>query len=518
MARLKSAPRRRRSPLRPDAAGGEDRLSSLPDALLRRVLSCLDTRTALSTAVLSRRWARLVRDLPTLRRALDRRRRARDIDGKGKLLRYIKRCDRRAMRAFLDGVAGILDAPPSGGARRRRANALYLEFFRTYDGAGIIDRMIETAVGEWGVQHLDVVVLRSAPRDPPLPAYVFPDHLLDDERHRSRLRSLTLGHCVLPPLHRYAALQRLVLQDTPASTPMHAYDAVFHGGCGAALRVVHLLCCRGASDVLEIDAPCSGVEELVVDSCSFRAIELRELPELRHFACLGDETAPVVVELSFGTVPRLTHVNLTLTFSASTSPATPHRVLDSLLGGAPASMSRLAVRFTGPKRWILPRPLDTTLLGLRELLVADVPPTWDISWPRLLLEASPALETLHIHVAAGDGGSCSSSPADEHQGGPIYWQPRRKFRHQQLREVCMVGFANTPRQTRFLRYLVRVCKALERVVLVREGRVEEDGLWGWKTVVEQRDRPWTLADWISVSAEIKHGRRWSKPHVEVTLV
>ena len=159
MARLKSAPRRRRSPLRPEAAGGEDRLSSLPDALLRRVLSCLDTRTALSTAVLSRRWARLVRDLPTLRfsvadvlppryfRALDRRRRARDIDGK--LLRYIKRCDRRAMRAFLDGVAGILDAPPSGGARRRRANALYLEFFRTYDGAGIIDRMIETAVGDW---------------------------------------------------------------------------------------------------------------------------------------------------------------------------------------------------------------------------------------------------------------------------------------------------------------------------------------------------------------------------------
>jgi hypothetical protein len=71
MARLKNAPRRRRSPVLPEAAGGEDRLSSLPDALLRRVLSRLDTRTALSTAVLSRRWAHLPRDLPALRFSIE---------------------------------------------------------------------------------------------------------------------------------------------------------------------------------------------------------------------------------------------------------------------------------------------------------------------------------------------------------------------------------------------------------------------------------------------------------------
>ncbi|KAF0892684.1 hypothetical protein E2562_017660 [Oryza meyeriana var. granulata] len=89
MARMKSALRLK--------AGGADRLSSLPDGLLRRILSRLDTRTALSTAVLARRWARLPRDLPALRfsvfdvlptgyfRALDRDLRARargaDIHG-----------------------------------------------------------------------------------------------------------------------------------------------------------------------------------------------------------------------------------------------------------------------------------------------------------------------------------------------------------------------------------------------------------------------------------------------------
>ncbi|KAF0892685.1 hypothetical protein E2562_017661 [Oryza meyeriana var. granulata] len=376
----------------------------------------------------------------------------------------MKRCDRRATRAFLEGIAGILDAP-SGGARRRRAKALYLEFFRT-EGADRIDRMIETAVGEWGVEHLDVVVLRSAPRDPPLPFYTFPDHLLDDEHHCSRLRSLTLGYCVLPPLHRYTALERLVLQDTAPSTPMSVYGTVFND-CGAPLRVVHLLCCRGASDVLEVDAPFSGVQELVVEECSFRAIELRDLPELRYFACLADDA----LEL------------------------------------------RLIVRFTGPKRWILARPLDTTLLGLRELLVADVPSSWDVSWPRLLLEAATELEILHIHVSQD-----ASSPG-EHQrpeGRAIHWQPR-KFRHRRLREVYMVGFRNTPRQIRFLRYLVRVCKPLQHVMLARDGRIEEDGLWAWKTVDQKEDCSWSLADWMLVNREIKRGRCWSKRHVRVIL-
>uniref|UniRef100_A0A0E0EI28 Uncharacterized protein n=1 Tax=Oryza meridionalis TaxID=40149 RepID=A0A0E0EI28_9ORYZ len=42
-------------------------------------------------------------------------------------------------------------------------------------------------------------------------------------------------------------------------------------------------------------------------------------------------------------------------------------------------MSRLAVRFTAQKRWILLHPFDATMLGLRELLVVNVPPTWDVS-------------------------------------------------------------------------------------------------------------------------------------------
>jgi hypothetical protein len=47
-------------------AGGENRLSALRDDLILLIVTRLDTRTALSTAVLARRWAHIPRELPAL--------------------------------------------------------------------------------------------------------------------------------------------------------------------------------------------------------------------------------------------------------------------------------------------------------------------------------------------------------------------------------------------------------------------------------------------------------------------
>jgi hypothetical protein len=241
MARIKR-PRRCASP--GSDGGGVDHLSALPDNLIRLILRLLDTRTALSTAVLARRWARLPREVPALdlrvsdvlprryHRGLALRRAttpvrdciagfaAQEPDA------LLARCERRAMRAFADGVAGLLD-----GDDRRRAKSLRLEFFPTEESA-CVDRLIPTAIADWGVEDLEVVV-----RPPHLdgrndddddgPAYAFPHHRLDDELHRSRLCRLTLANCTVPPLYRYGALAELVLRDMPASTPAATYQRLF---------------------------------------------------------------------------------------------------------------------------------------------------------------------------------------------------------------------------------------------------------------------------------------------------
>ena len=49
-----------------------------------------------------------------------------------------------------------------------------------------------------------------------------------------------------------------------------------------------------------------------------------------------------------------------------------HDALGCFLENAPI-IGSLAVRFTGSKRWIVPRLLDTNLWGLRQLLIAEVP-------------------------------------------------------------------------------------------------------------------------------------------------
>ncbi|KAM3351835.1 hypothetical protein ACQJBY_023617 [Aegilops geniculata] len=501
MPRLRRVRRRR--------AVEDDRLSALPEELIRLIVSRLDTRSALSTAVLARRWARVPRELPAYdfrvsdilpaeydqTVALRRLDLARDkalsrvVDG------LMASCEASTMRAFVGGVTGFLEA--DGGAARRCPKTLRLEFFQTDDGGRIVDRLITAAVGAWGVEDLEVVV-RPAFHGP-APGYGIPHDRLKDGG-RSRLRSLTLGNCAVPPkLHCYGALTKLVLRDMAASsTPAGVYERVF-SEC-ARLQVLHLTSCGCVGDSLEV---CSQIRELVVEGCSFMEIELRDLPMLARLACLTN-----TVELVFGSVPCLTHTNLTFFVEEDplVLPPVPHHhdELNQFLDMSP-TMENLVIRFTGPKTWIGVKKLDKPLVQLKRLLVADVPSNWDVSWTRTLLMAAPSLEVLHIHAAH------SEIPETY---GIIWSRTSQKQCHPHMKELVMIGFKLTRLQMEFLKYVVSACTSMQRIVLLKDGRVGYHGLWDWDMVREQQECRWRDRDKRAVRRMIQSG---PSPLLELTL-
>nr|CAB3459559.1 unnamed protein product [Digitaria exilis] len=122
----------------------------------------------------------------------------------------------------------------------------------------------------------------------------------------------------------------------------------------------------------------------------------------------------------------------------------------------------LVIRFTGPERWIVPSSSPSEFLpNLRRLLVADVPSSWDVTWPRLLLEMAPNLEILHIHIDIVHGEE--EVPADEE----IPWslardRELRPLHH--LKEFVVAGFEGTARQIYLVKFVVRACTAALRLV------------------------------------------------------
>lgn len=474
---------------RPKAAPGDDRISALPDDLLLLILRRLDTRAALGAGVLSRRWARLPRELA----ALDLRvsdvlpphyqrwvLRYRDISSKGTFAMYgprltrrefmpnMTRYERRAMRAFTSSVEGLLAA----GARRR-VSRLRLEFFTT-NNTGCIDRLISRAMDDWGVDDLEVIA-RPTFREETV--HAFPSHGLCDEPGASRLRSLKLGGCVIPPrLHRYGALTRLVLQDV-AESPPSAYEAVFDS-C-PQLQVVHLNSCHcdlGTS--MLVDAPDSQIRELVVENCVIGSVWLRGLPKLERLASMSTR---LCIEDS-DSVPCLRQWHLArrlgIEVEGFRQALRKHLQLDTFVEHTP-EITDLIIRFTGPDRWIVPSSSPLSLLpNLRRLLVADVPSSWDVAWPRGLLEMAPSLETFHIHIA-----SCTEDPNEE-----ISWQAT-KLRQHRLKEFVIAGFDGAERQIYLVKFVIGVCTALRSVAMFRNGHAQDKGYWDWNMVTQQHS--WT---------------------------
>jgi hypothetical protein len=365
-----------------------------------------------------------------------------------------------------------------------------------------MNRLIAKSIDNWGVSDLEAV---AKPIHHEQSVHTFPSHGLCQDPRASCLLSLKLRCCVLPPLHEFNALTTLVLQDLPRSTPAAAYEGVFTS-C-QQLQVLHLksCACSGNSDLVVVDGPSSGIKELIVDKCAFSQMCLRALPNLESLASLGPR-----VFLESASFPRLRKFNLTcshgMTMRGFREYLKKNLKIDheSLLEYMP-DITHLILRISGPDRWIVPSRSPSTLLpNLRRCLIADVPSSWDVSWARLLLETAPALEVLHIHIA-----TCIEEPGDK-----IRWKPS-KLRHHHLEEFTIVGYEGRERQIYLVNFVMRVCTALRRVSIFKNGHAQNKGHWDWELVTQQHS--WTDEEKDSTLMHIMDGVSLSVDPVQLAF-
>lgn len=390
------------------------------------------------------------------------------------------------MRAMVSSVRSLRTH-----RHRRVCSRLSLEFF-AFSTSATINRLVADAVDSWGVEDLEVVAKSTEPITHAHPVYTFPRGRISRKPGESRLRSLKLVNCLPPPLEGFTALTTLLLRDLPCSTPAAVYEGVV-AAC-PQLRVLHLVSCSFDKDTarwLVFDAPMSEIRGLVADG-PLMTVKLRSLPKLERLTAVDGS----VLLCSDANVPCLAHVSLVFSIGPLDHSIVNHLIAMFMLflKDAAISMRNLILRFTGPETWILPnlkKNQFSLMPNLKKLLVADVPSSWDVSWPRILIQAAPLLESLHVHVSQSQ---CQHDEEPDRQNISSYLQQPSSSsswqRHRHLKELVVVGFQSMSRIHHQLIYLVRFAvdtsTVLRRVAVFKHGHVEDKGgPWDWEMVSKQ---------------------------------
>lgn len=501
----------------------EDRISSLPEEILLMILGKLDTRTTVTTTILSKRWRDLPRCLPTsYNLAVDdilppRYHRLKRLNMEAKaayetekivhkltdiyaikarherwmttirpLTAILERYERRAMRRYIKQVNAFLLAPKNVRQRWPVQKLRLQTLGRWHEN---IDEWITTAIAKWGVEDFELVV----------DGFCLGYDLKQLDTYRSlRLERLALSNCEAVCAWNCLTVKRL--------TKLSLSEGSFMGLLNDILaNCVQLTDFRVAFSSyyrakVRIYAPSSKLKNLQVDRCNFGKIYLICLPCLETFVCRGRPT-----KLSYGEVPQLRHVRLdyiqTEDNDIDDESGTKRTYPPSKFFKKIPKLDSLVLQFKGTQMWIEPFVVLSEFSQLKKLFIANVPVNWDILWILLLLDATPALESLHVHIdnnsedrTAGD--LCASLDVGVQQD-----------RYCHLKELVVAGFDGLGWQAGFVRLIMKRSPLLRRVHLL-DGEVRDDeGELGDLQIVP-RHREWHECERAEVLDDLTTGFRW----------
>ncbi|KAL6638022.1 hypothetical protein ACP70R_025594 [Stipagrostis hirtigluma subsp. patula] len=502
----------------------EDRISSLPDEILIMVLDKLDTRTTITTIILSKRWRDLPRRMPTFYDLAvndmlpPRYHRLKRLNREAKagyeaeknankltdiyaikalherwmtkirpLTAIVERYERRAMRRYVKQVNAFLLAPKSV-RQHRSVQKLRLQMVgRTWNGT--TDEWITAAIAKWGIEDFELVV------DDGCLCY---DLKRLDGHRNVRLKQLVLYNCM--PVRAWDCLmvRRLTKLSLGASSYMGLVSDILRN-C-VELRDFRITSSRYVQAVFRISAPTSKIKNLQVDWCNFGKIYLVSLPCLENFLCRGRPT-----KLYYGDVPQLKRVSLDYSQTEDNDrdddTGTNRTYPPSKFFKRIPPLDCLVLQFKGPQMWIEPLVVPSTFSQLKKLFIANVPVNWDTLWILLLLDVAPALESFHVHF--------DNSSEEQYTRGHCAGLDAEVQQHQyrRLKELVVAGFEGVGWQTGFVRVIMKRSPWLRRVHLL-DGEVrDDDEELGALQIVPHR-REWHECERAEVLDDLRAGFHW----------
>lgn len=501
----------------------EDRISTLPEEILLIIVRKLDTRTTITTIILSKRWRDLPRCLPTsYNLAADdllppryHRLKRLTIEAKAAyeaeknvhkltdiyaikarherwmtkirpLTAILERYERRAMRRYVKQVNAFLLAPKDV-RQRRPVQKLRLQMLGRWHQN--IDEWITTAIAKWDVEDFELVV----------DGYCLYYDLKQLDAYRNlRLKRLALSNCQGICAWNCLTVKRLTKLSLGEASYIGLVDDIL-------ANCVQLTDFRVASSSYYrakflIFAPSSKLKNLQVDRCNFGKICLISLPCLETFVCRGRPT-----KLSYGEVPQLRRVSLdylqTEDNDIDDESGSRRTYPPSKFFKRTPQLDCLVLQFKGTQMWIEPFAVLSEFSQLKKLFIANVPANWDVLWILLLLDATPALESFHVHI---DNSSEERSAGDLCASLDV---GARQDRYRRLKELVVAGFEGLGWQTSFVRLIMKRSPLLRRVHLL-DGHVRDDEQeLGALQIVPHR-REWHECEWAEVLDDLTAGFRW----------